>query len=160
MAGIRIESDFEGQILKVLTAIETLDSVATEKALRMAGLDAVVLVADRVQQKGSSVSGKMRTKSKNPDGVYSKGHKKARSKANLQTGFVDLTFSGDMMRSWQLIGSDSKTADVGFISDTEGQKAEYLEAYYGEIFKLKKKEEEIVHETFDNEIENHLKSIK
>ncbi len=160
MAGIRIESDFEGQILKVLTAIETLDTVATEKALRVAGHDAAVLVADRVQQKGNSVSGKMRTKSKYADGVYSKGHKKARSKANLQTGFVDLTFSGDMMRSWQLIGSDSKTADVGFISDSEGQKAEYLEDYYGSIFELRKDEQEIVHETFDNEIEKHFQNLK
>lgn len=153
---MKIESNVGTSLIHLIGEFKNTLPIEIEKALRMAGLDAVVLVADRVQQKGESVSGKMVTKSSKSDGVYSKGHKKARNKKNLQTGHVDLTYDGDLMRDWQLLKSDSKSSEIGFISDTQSDKAEYLEAYYGDIFKLKANEEDAVIETFNSEIENNF----
>ena len=157
---MKIESNLGTTLLSLRNAFVNELPIATEKALRMAGMDAVVLVADRIQQKGSSVGGRMTTKSKKPDGVYSKGHKKARNKRNLQTDHVDLTYSGDLMRNWQLLSSDTKSAEIGFMNDSEADKAQYLEDYYGEIFALTKEEETIVTETFNSELEsNFVKKI-
>ena len=150
---MKIESNLGTTLLQLKAEFQTGLPIATEKALRMAGLDAVVLVADRIQQKGNSVSGRMTTKSKKPDGVYSKGHKKTRDKRNLQTSHVDLTLSGDLMRNWQLLSSDTKSAEIGFMNDSESDKAKYLEDYYGQIFALTKDEENTVIETFNSEIE-------
>ena len=157
---MKIESNLGTTLLSLRNAFVNELPIATEKALRMAGMDAVVLVADRIQQKGNSVGGRMTTKSKKPDGVYSKGHKKARNKRNLQTVHVDLTYSGDLMRNWQLLSSDTKSAEIGFMNDSEADKAQYLEDYYGEIFALTKEEETIVTETFNSELEsNFVKKI-
>ncbi|HRG02021.1 MAG TPA: hypothetical protein PKZ75_12965 [Bacteroidia bacterium] len=150
---MKIESNLGTTLLSLKNAFVNDLPIVTEKALRLAGLDAVVLVADRIQQKGNSVSGRMTTKSKKPDGVYSKGHKKTRDKRNLQTSHVDLTFSGDLMRNWQLLSSDTKSAEIGFMNDSESDKAGYLEDYYGQIFALTKDEENAVIETFNSEIE-------
>lgn len=153
---MRIESNLGTTILSIKNAFVNELPIATEKALRMAGLDARNLVADRIQQRGESVSGKMVTKSKNADGVYSRVHKKTRDRRNFQTSFVDLTMDGDLMNTaegWDLQRSDSKSAEVGFRSETQSDKAGYLEDYYGEIFSLRQDEEEIVIETFNSELE-------
>lgn len=153
---MRIESNLGTTLLSIKNSFVNDLPIATEKALRMAGLDARNIVADRIQQRGESVSGKMVTKSKNADGVYSKSHKKTRDRRNFQTSFVDLTMDGDLMNTsqgWDLQSSDSKSAEVGFRSETQSDKAGYLEDYYGEIFSLTKDEEETVVETFNSELE-------
>ena len=153
---MRIESNLGTTLLSLKNAFVNDLPIATEKALRMAGLDARNLVADRIQQRGESVSGKMVTKSSKADGVYSKGHKRTRDRRNFQTSFVDLTMDGDLMNTsqgWDLQSSDSKSAEVGFRSQTQSDKAGYLEDYYGEIFSLTKDEEETVVETFNSELE-------
>jgi hypothetical protein len=156
---MRIESNLGTTLLSIKNSFVNDLPIATEKALRMAGLDARNLVADRIQQRGESVNGKMVTKSKNADGVYSKGHKKTRDRRNFQTSFVDLTMDGDLMNTsqgWDLQSSDSKSAEVGFRSENQSDKAGYLEDYYGEIFSLTKEEEEIVVETFNSELEQEF----
>lgn len=153
---MRIESNLGTTLLSMKNAFVNDLPIATEKALRLAALDARNLVSDRIQQRGESVNGKMVTKSKNADGVYSKGHKKTRDRRNFQTSFVDLTMDGDLMNTsqgWDLQSSDSKSAEVGFRSQTQSDKAGYLEDYYGEIFSLRKDEEETVIETFNSELE-------
>ena len=153
---MRIESNIGTTLLSIKNSLVNDLPIATEKALRMAGLDARNLVAHRIQQRGESVSGKMVTKSNKADGVYSKGHKKTRNRRNFQTSFVDLTMDGDLMNTaegWDLQRSDSKSAEIGFRSETQSDKAGYLEDYYGEIFALTKEEEEIVTETFNSEFE-------
>lgn len=153
---MRLESNLGTTLLSIKNSFVNELPIATEKALRMAGLDARNLVADRIQQRGESVNGKMVTKSKNSDGVYSKGHKKTRNRRNFQTSFVDLTMDGDLMNTadgWDLQRSDSKSAEVGFRSETQSDKAGYLEDYYGEIFALTKEEEETVTKTFNSELE-------
>ena len=153
---MRIESNLGTTLLNIRNSFVNDLPIATEKALRMAGLDARNLVADRIQQRGESVSGKMVTKSNKSDGVYSKGHKKTRDRRNFQTSFVDLTMDGDLMNTsqgWDLQSSDSKSAEIGFRSETQSDKAGYLEDYYGEIFSLTKEEEKIVVETFNSELE-------
>ena len=153
---MRIESNLGTTLLSIKNAFSVDLPIETEKALRLAGLDARNLVADRIQQRGESVLGKMITKSKNADGVYSKGHKKTRNRRNFQTSFVDLTIDGDLMNTaegWDLQSNDSKSAEVGFRSETQSDKAGYLEDYYGEIFALTKEEENTVIETFNIELE-------
>lgn len=153
---MRIESNLGTTLLSMKNAFVNDLPIATEKALRLAALDARNIVAHRIQQQGESVSGKMVTKYKNADGVYSKGHKKTRDRRNFQTSFVDLTMDGDLMNTdqgWDLQSSDSKSAEVGFRSQTQSDKAGYLEDYYGEIFSLRQDEEETVIETFNSELE-------
>lgn len=154
-----IESDLGTQLLKVLGAIERLPDVTIKNALTMVGEDAKVLVQKRVQIDGESTNQKMVTKSAKRIGVYSKGHYIAKQKRNLLTSHVDLTFNGHLWRSWQTLNVTNELVEVGFINDTEGDKADYLEAYYGPIFELNKEEQQIIFETFETEIQNDFVNL-
>lgn len=144
-------------LLRLQNNLNNIAIVTTEKALRIAGLDAEVLVRDRVQQSGDSTVGRMRTKSLTGNGIYSKFHYLQRQKKGLQNSFVDLTFNGDLWLSWRLLYSDNKVAEIGFNNQTQGDKATYLEDYYGEIFGLTNDERNTVIETFKEEINQDLK---
>ena len=67
---------------------------------------------------------------------------------------------GDLWRSWQVLYSDSKIAEIGFMDDKQADIARYLEDYFGKTIGFTKEEEEIVVQTFNSEIEvNFVKKI-
>lgn len=105
----------------------SLNELQSDKLLRTAALDAQAIVQTRVQQKGEGTQGSL--------GSYSSAYAKKRAKAGRQSRIKDLTFQGDLFRSWVMEGS-GKGYSVGFASKREADKAEYLEARHGDIFFL------------------------
>jgi len=117
------------------------------------------LIVERIEIQGRGVNSSLVTKSKDADGVYSKGHKKTREKMGYQTTKVDLRMKGDLLNNFKLISSDSKTAEVGFNDQIQSDKANYLEAYYGELWSLTEKEKSVVFDTFEESIEEDIRTI-
>ena len=154
---MKIESNMNEVLLRLNTNLQNIPIVTTEKALRVTAHVGVVLVQDRVQQRGESLSGKMRTKSQKTFGSYSKGWGGYRNKKGFQTGFVDWTFDGVLWREWDVLYSDNKVAEIGFKNETEGNKARYLEDYFGATIGFKTDERETLFETFEDEFKKDIK---
>lgn len=131
-----IESNF-GEFIKKQRQL--MADLSSDKILRQAAFDSVVLISDRVQQRGENVSGqKMRNKKK---GVYSKYYAKKRAKEGRQTDYVDLTMTGDMMDNLIPQANGDGQYIVGFAGKSASDKAEYSELYYGSIFQLSEQEQ-------------------
>lgn len=157
---MKIESNLGTTLLSIRNSFVNELPIVTEKALRMAANDGLVLIQDRVQQRGESLSGRMQTKSNKRFGSYSKQWGGFRNKKGYQTSFIDWTVDGDLWRSWQVLYSDSKIAEIGFMDDKQADIARYLEDYFGKTIGFTKEEEEIVVQTFNSEIEvNFVKKI-
>ena len=60
---MKIESNLGTTLLSIRNSFVNELPIVTEKALRMAANDGLVLIQDRVQQRGESLSGRMQTKS-------------------------------------------------------------------------------------------------
>lgn len=152
---MRIESNIGTTLLSIKNSLVNDLPIATEKALRLACLDAGVIVQDRVQRFGDGTKKHLQTRSIRSFGVYSLGHQKSRDKKGLQTGIVDLTFNGDLWRAWQLLKSDTNSAEFGFLDDSQADKASYHEDYYGDVIYALREgdEEEQVLKTFNSEFE-------
>jgi hypothetical protein len=110
----------------------------TDKVVRIASLDALVQIVDRVQQKGEKSDG-----SKIGGGKYSTGYAAKRKKAGRQTSIIDLTFSGDMFDNFTVSPSGRNEYEVGFRNKESADKSEWMEARFGEIFSLSPSEEEL-----------------
>lgn len=107
-----------------------LDSLLdADKVTRQAALDAVAIISNRVQNDGLKTDGSPIQSS------YSDGYGKRRSKKGLQTEFVDLTFTGDMMDSLLPFQNNGDWV-VGFNSAKQAQKAEWNEIRFGKVFDL------------------------
>jgi hypothetical protein len=153
----RIESNMNQVLQSLIIKLDDGFSIETEKALRMAGNDALAMVQDRVQQQGEGVNGKIQTKSSKRYGAYSKYYGKYRDTKGRQTGFIDFTFNGDLWRSWQILNSTPTMVEIGFNQSSQSDKAEYLEAYFGPVFALNREEEQKVLVTFEEEFEKELR---
>lgn len=154
---LRIESNMNQVLQSLIIKLDDGFSIETEKALRLAGNDALAMVQDRVQQQGEGVNGKIQTKSSKRYGAYSKYYGKYRDTKGHQTGFIDFTLNGDLWRSWQILNSTPTIVEIGFNQSSQSDKAEYLEAYFGPIFELNREEEQKVLATFEQEFEKELR---
>lgn len=150
---------FQSNYKAVLEGIKAeLSGLIDEKIMRTAGLTAVAIILNRNQQQGKNSDGsKRKSKSKQTTGAYSKGYAKQRRKKGRQVDIVDLTNSGDMLRNFNVVSANSKSANVGFLNQRASQIAEYNEAYYGEMFHLTQSEEKNVVDGAIQEIMNKLK---
>jgi len=153
----RIESNMNQVLQSLIIKLDDGFPIETEKALRLAGNDALAMVQDRVQQRGEGVSGRIQSKSSTKYGAYSKYYGKYRDAKGRQTGFIDFTFNGDLWRAWQIINSTPTMVEIGFNQSEQSDKAEYLEAYFGTVFALNTDEEQKVLSTFESEFENELR---
>lgn len=129
---------FKTNLAEVIADIRELQSdvkrldAATEVALDWFAADMAVEVVDNVKQRGQATDGTiLNTKSGRPIGRYSQRHGTARQISGRQTLIVDLSFTGDMWRSWNVIESRPGFRGVGFMNDTANDKADSLETYYG-----------------------------
>lgn len=126
-----------------LTLLQTLN-VTYDKALIDGGKEAVRLIKQRVQQRGESAEGtKLVTGSRSPIGAYGQRQGRARQARGLQTRYQDLTFTGEMMRDFNLISLRSKVLEVGFQDSVQADKMEEVEALHGvDIMTVSDDEEE------------------
>jgi hypothetical protein len=130
-----------------------LDATDANKVVRQAVVTLVPVMKNRIQQNGKNSAGgqigqygekKIARAFGVAQGFASKrrlkkvtgqeGYKELRQKLGLQTAFVDLTFSGDMMRSFKPGPTGSNGYGIGFISETEIDKAAENEKRYGRVF--------------------------
>jgi hypothetical protein len=116
---------------------------------RSAAFDTVALISDRVQQEGK--------KSDNSaiQSFYSAGYAKKRAKNGLQTGFVDLTFTGDMLNDFLPVQENGDWG-VGFIGDRNADKARWNEERFGTIFELSQSELKLIELAILNNINKIL----
>ncbi|UHG93229.1 hypothetical protein [Spirosoma oryzicola] len=121
--------------------------------LRRAGIDSAALIVYRIQIKGEgSENQRLLSKAKLRVGAYSKGWAKDRTSRGRQIDHVDFTDKGDLMRSFVVLEVTDKLVTVGFLNDEQADKAEYLEAYFGEAFYLSPDEQEQVLTALANSI--------
>lgn len=102
--------------------------------IRTSAVDTVALISDRVQQRGLKTDGS-RIKS-----FYSYGYGLKRRKKGLQTKFIDLTFTGDMLADYTVVPDGNDSFVAGFRSDKSARKAEWNEERFGTIFQASKDE--------------------
>lgn len=117
-----------------------------EKQLRTIALNTVAMLKNRIQNDGEKTDGsKIKTKAKKKTGAYSQVYGKKRQKSGYQTQIIDLTVTGDLMdRGLTAAPTGVNEWSVGFTNDIEGDKADYLEQYFGTIFHLSEEEIKIV----------------
>jgi len=116
-----------------------------DKVLREAILDGLVLVKDRIQQHGENAL-------ESPIGTYSKTWASFRSKHGRQVSYIDLTYSGDLMRNYSII-PDNNGLGIGFTSDREANKAKSLEKRFkAPIFDLSSDEQKFIEDKIEAKV--------
>lgn len=112
-------SDLAKEIEKVVGKIPEI--------VNEAAIEAKELVEERITERGEATNGSaLMTKSQNPIGRYGQRHGKARGKRGLQTGYVDLTFTGKMMSEFTTEQDELQTG-VGFSGEESREKATELQ---------------------------------
>jgi hypothetical protein len=105
------------------------------KVLRQAVIIVVPEMKRRIQNDGkNSADVKMRTKSSQKYGAYSKAYGRFRNKKGRQTAIIDLTFSGAMMDSLKAGPTGPNSYGIGFLGPDEFEKAGWNEKLFGTIF--------------------------
>lgn len=132
---MRCESNLSDVVSGLIVKVNSLNDA--DKLFRQAALDTVALISDRVQQDG------LKTNETPIKSFYSLGYGKKRKKKGLQTQFVDLTFSGDMMGEF-LPAPYNDGWVVGFRTQKQGDIADFNEQRFGLVFNLSDKESETV----------------
>ena len=125
------------------------DLADIDKILNRATFDSFVMIKQRIQQRGNKTdntpigqyqgtpANPVRRKTKNGTTTVTAiaGYAKIRQDAGRQIKQIDLTFTGDMLdRSFNVIEIDRNTLAIGFLDDTNGDKARWLEKRFGKIF--------------------------
>jgi hypothetical protein len=127
------------------------------KVLRQAVIITVPEMKRRIQNDGkNSGDVKMRTKSSQKYGAYSKAYGRFRNKKGRQTAIVDLTFSGAMMDSLKAGPTGVNSYGIGFFGPDEFKKAGYNEANFGIIFDPSKYEQQVALESINKSAQKLL----
>lgn len=145
---MRIESNLQDVIQDLIIKIDNLGD--SDKVLRQAAFDADALISDRIQQDG------LKANETPIQSFYSVGYAKKRSKGGLQSRFVDLTFSGDMMGDFVPAPIINGWV-IGFRSQKNADKAEFNEQRFGKIFELSNSEKEIIIQGINETISDILR---
>lgn len=145
---MKITGNISEVIAKNISRLKDLGD--TDKTTRILAFDTVALVSDRIQQRGEKTDGTPIQTS------YSNSYARKRDARGLQTNFVDLTFTGDMIADFLpvKVGADW---GAGFISDGSAQKAEYNERRFGEVFKVSENELNILEKSLKEIIKGLIK---
>jgi hypothetical protein len=150
---------------------ELAQLIQGDKLLREIALDTVVLISDRIQQRGLKADGTPIKSDKNNIAAhknfktgkifskrkktttrvilstpYSEEYAKKRVKKGLEIDKIDLTFSGDMMGDF-IVAPEGKTGYViGFKGQLSSDKADWNERKFGTIFQLSDSEAKLIQE--------------
>lgn len=147
-----VETNLNSVIEKRLSILGDLGNA--DKIFREAALNTVVLISDRVQQKGKKSNGQsITTKAKEKTGAYSKSYGKRRIKEGRQVKHIDQTFTGDMMDNLVPEPEGKTNYVVGFRGEKPAQKAEWNEDRFGAIFELSNTELKSVLGIINNRID-------
>lgn len=108
--------------------------------------NALVKIKDRIQQKG--IKGAKYT---------SLSYKKERRKQGLNTSFVDLTFTGQMMNAFQLIVQGALKIGLGWQNAEMAKRAIFNEKRYGTVFEPTKEEINELEKELEVELKKRLR---
>jgi hypothetical protein len=166
---IKVTSNSD-QVFKELGGklLDLESAIGLNKIIRIAALDAVAIISDRVQQRGEKTdgtpiggnknhvaahrnfkTGKVFSKRKKTTSrvivstPYSEDYAIQRIKKGRQVDHVDLTFTGDMLDNFTASPSGENGYEVGFRGQKSADKSKYLEVYFGEIFSLSPSEADL-----------------
>jgi hypothetical protein len=98
-----------------------------DKVLREAMINGLALVLFRIQQKGLNSQ-------EQSLGNYNSWYAKKRENQGLQTKKIDLTYTGQMTQNFKVIPYKDNGYALGFDNAFAGQKAEWNEERFGDIF--------------------------
>jgi hypothetical protein len=137
-----------GPLINQLKGVETvlLDNITRTVA---AGL--VASNSFRIHNEGLAVNG---TKI----GDYKEGpYKKKRREKDKETQYVNLSFSGDLSKEFQLAASGKNTVGVGFLTNYGEELSEILEQKYNKkIWGVTQEDERIAQEVAKNKVNRYL----
>ncbi|MES2395673.1 MAG: hypothetical protein V4549_06705 [Bacteroidota bacterium] len=118
--------------------------------IQIIALDAKALIRNRIQEKG------LNAEEQELDG-YSPGYKKKKEKAGKYRGFTDMTLTGDMWRKTETISAEQRghkyVVTVGGKDQLSENKIEWNSEHYGDILEVSSKEEQLLEQTMDDEIQ-------
>ena len=139
------------QLRDMIPAFKALKSY--ENGLYRAAFVAVEAINRRAKS-GISADGQVLfTKSSKRVGAYSEQHAESRTKRRLQVQSVDLTFTGQMLRNFNLLTLRPNFVTIGFSAPTQAAKAAKLENYYGtDIMTVSNAEESDAVDALEKEI--------
>lgn len=121
-----------------------------DKLLRQAVLDGVALVTNRIETKGEKSDGSKIGNS------YNEWYAKKRQKLGRQTSFIDLSLTGQMLNNYKLLPYGSTGYAMGFDNAFAGQKADWNEERFGELFIPTKEENDLIIKAVENRIKEIL----
>lgn len=129
-----------------------VSSLQEGEFLRAAAFDSVALISNRIQQRGELTDG-----GKIGGGEYSESYAQVRAQAGRQTGFIDLTFTGDMLdRSFTVLPFDDGWG-AGFTNAIEFEKMEFNEDRFGLFIHLSDEEISTVNNGINQSIDASFK---
>lgn len=142
-----------------LNQLAKLIAESTPNITQGAALTAKALIQERIQETGHDANEVQLT-------PYSEEYKKVRQRISRQTGFVDLTITGDMWRKTGIksTGQSSKGYEViiGGLDSLTEKKIEgnsFGPSFRGDILRVSKKEEVSLQENIDNSLNKIIKQV-
>lgn len=107
------------------------------KVLREAVVVTVPEMKRRIQNQGKRADGsEMQSRSKDKIGAYSRVWGTKRTEKGRQIGYIDLTFSGDMINDLRASPVSFNGYGIIFFSGDQFKKAQKMERLFGPIFDL------------------------
>jgi hypothetical protein len=143
-----MESNLNSVVSNILGKLNSISD--PDKVLRSSAIDTVALISDRIQQQGLKSNG---TPIKS---FYSFEYSQKRRRNGLQTQYIDLTFTGDMLADYTVVSDGSDSFVAGFRSDKSAQKADFNEQRFGIVFHASKEELDILKEGVLESVKKYL----
>lgn len=153
-----------------------------DRIIKVSLLDSLAMIKNRIQQRGQksdgsqigkyseatlnykgitgrfgSIASKKQTNARmkefgDTDEFYG-GYKEFRESLGLQTEFVDLTLTGEMIGAFTVIPISDDSYGLGFNNAEAAKLASYHEDRYGEVFSLADEEERFIDEQIEKQID-------
>lgn len=80
------------------------------------------------------------------------GYKQFRSTLGLNSSFVDVTLTGEMMNNFAPVPVNAESWGLGFTNEEMARRSDYVEQKYGTIFELTDDEETLVGKIVDDKL--------
>lgn len=132
---ISFESNFQdvldGLVAK-LDSIAQIDGPGRDKILRAVTADTITQLHERIHVEGKATDG-------TEFGEYSNSYMKLRKKNGLSGSKIILRFEGQLEKL-TIVANDGGKYSIGWLSEFNAKKAEYMETRYGKIYELSQSE--------------------
>lgn len=132
---ISISSNFQnviGKLTQKMQSVNALNGPNRDKLLRMVASDVITQLHERIHVQGLAADG-------TPFGEYSNAYLKRRKANNLSGTKIILRFEGQLEKL-TIVANQQNKYSLGWISDFNKKKADWMTERYGKIWKLNPEE--------------------